>query len=64
MFQWELGRAATACYTQLLQPAGPLDTRGLTERGVLQLLMDVRWGAAGEGAGGAGGQQLGGSAGV
>ncbi len=43
LLEWELSRAATATYSQLLQPGGALSARGVSEKGVLQLLMDVRF---------------------
>ncbi|GLC68116.1 hypothetical protein PLESTF_000647700 [Pleodorina starrii] len=43
-FEWELSRALTSTYSQLLQPGtGSLHVRGVTEKGILQLLLDVRF---------------------
>ncbi|GIL55296.1 hypothetical protein Vafri_10857 [Volvox africanus] len=43
-FEWELSRAVTSTYSQLLQPGtGVLHVRGITEKGILQLLLDVRF---------------------
>ncbi|KXZ49014.1 hypothetical protein GPECTOR_23g103 [Gonium pectorale] len=43
VFEWELSRAITSTYMQLLAPGpGGLQARGLSEKGVLQLLFDVR----------------------
>ncbi|GFR44388.1 hypothetical protein Agub_g5608 [Astrephomene gubernaculifera] len=43
-FEWELSRSVTAVYSQLLQPGtGQLHVRGLSEKGILQLLFDVRF---------------------
>ncbi|GIL93223.1 hypothetical protein Vretimale_8139 [Volvox reticuliferus] len=43
-FEWELSRAITSTYSQLLQPGtGALHVRGVTEKGILQLLLDVRF---------------------
>ncbi|KAG2431082.1 hypothetical protein HXX76_009615 [Chlamydomonas incerta] len=43
-FEWELSRALISAYAQLLSPGlGALSTKGITEKGVLQLLFDVRF---------------------
>ncbi|KAG2492230.1 hypothetical protein HYH03_009474 [Edaphochlamys debaryana] len=44
LFEWELSRALAAAYSDLLHPGvGALHAKGLTEKGVLQLLLDVRF---------------------